>query len=65
MSEAKKPELFADHALMTMRVSHDSGQTWKPERAVFATDDLCPFITAEWPPCKCLRCSKPSRHSDL
>lgn len=60
-SEEKERELFSGRLLMTMRVSHDSGRTWKPERAVFSTDDLRPLITAEWPPCRCQRCVKPCK----
>jgi hypothetical protein len=64
MSQGRKPELFSDRLLMTMRVSHDSGRTWKPERVVFtADDDLGPLVTAEWPPCQCRRCVKPRRPS--
>jgi hypothetical protein len=63
MSEEKEEEreLFSDRPLMTMRVSHDSGRTWKTERAVFGTDDLRPLITAEWPPCRCRHCVKPHK----
>lgn len=49
--------LVSERPLMTTRVSRDSGQTWEPERAVFTTDDLGPLISAEWPPCKCPRCT--------
>lgn len=56
MSIGKGTELFTDSPLMTIRVSQDSGQTWGPERAVFAVDDLPPLSTAEWPPCECQRC---------
>lgn len=60
MSGEKAIELFADRPLMTLRVSHDSGRTWRPERAVYTTDGLRPLITTEWPPCQCRRCSRPS-----
>jgi hypothetical protein len=58
MSRETKPRLFADRPLMTMRISHDSGQTWGPERAVFTTDSLPPPITTKWPPCQCRRCTE-------
>lgn len=57
MSSWKETGLFADRPLMTMRVSHDSGKTWGPERVVFATNGLRPLITTEWPPCQCWRCA--------
>lgn len=58
MSSEQGSGLFADRPLMTMRVSRDAGQTWGPERAIFTTDDLAPFVTMEWPPCKCPRCTR-------
>lgn len=59
----KESTLFTDSPLMTIRVSQDSGKTWGPERAVFATDGLPPLITAEWPPCQCRRCDGRSNGS--
>lgn len=48
--------LFSSSPLMTIRVSRDSGKTWGAERALFATDDLPPLTTTEWPPCLCRHC---------
>lgn len=39
--------------LMTLRVSHDSGRTWGPRRAVRGGD---PLVSSMWPPCECWRC---------
>jgi hypothetical protein len=64
MSNGTNTNLFADVPLMTMRVPHDSGQTWGPERAVFNTDDLAPLVTTEWPPCQCWRCAGRGRGSN-
>ncbi|RZB17142.1 hypothetical protein StrepF001_20390 [Streptomyces sp. F001] len=56
MSGVQESGFLTDRPLMTMRVSRDSGRTWGSERAVFATDDLPPLLTSEWPPCQCPRC---------
>lgn len=61
MSRGKAPSLFIEYPLMTLRVSHDSGQTWQLERSVYATDDLDPLGVAAWPPCTCPRCIKGDR----
>jgi hypothetical protein len=58
MSKAEDSGRLADPSLMTMRVSRDSGQSWEPERAIFATDDLAPLTTVEWPPCRCQGCMR-------
>lgn len=58
MSKGTGSRLFADRPLMVMRVSRDSGQTWGPEQAVAATDDLPPLLTSAWPPCECWRCTE-------
>ncbi|RSS35068.1 hypothetical protein EF902_38890 [Streptomyces sp. WAC05858] len=42
--------------LMSLRVSHDSGQTWSAEVVVISSDPLAPLLTSTWPPCQCLRC---------
>jgi hypothetical protein len=56
-------QLVAERPLMTLRVSHDSGQTWGSEQAVFATDDLPPLMTNAWPPCECWRCTGSGKRS--
>jgi hypothetical protein len=58
MREAEEAGPPADPPLMTMRVSRDSGQSWEPERAILATDDLAALITTEWPPCRCQGCMR-------
>lgn len=58
MSNGQDSGLFTDWPLLTLRVSRDSGQTWESERNVFATDDLPPLMTNQWPPCECWRCTK-------
>lgn len=65
MSQGTSEGVILDQPLMTIRVSYDSGQTWEPERAVFNSDDLPPLVTAEWPPCRCLRCMGRRSSSDL
>jgi len=58
-------DIFADHPLMTMRVSRDSGRFWEPEWAVFGDDvDLAPLATSEWSPCKCPRCAARAKRTD-
>jgi hypothetical protein len=61
MSKETGSNLFADRPLMTIRVSHDSGQTWEPGQAVFTTDGLSPLLTTAWPPCQCRRCTERGR----
>lgn len=63
MNKGQDSRLFSDRPLVTIRVSHDSGQTWELEQAVFATDDLPTLMTAEWPPCQCRRCAGRCRRS--
>ncbi|MEE4594483.1 hypothetical protein V2J94_21790 [Streptomyces sp. DSM 41524] len=43
-------------AMMTMRVSRDSGKTYGPMRVVKTTEPLRPIETSVWPPCRCPRC---------
>jgi hypothetical protein len=58
VSTETNAHFFAEHPLMTLRVSRDSGQTWGSEQAVFAADDLPPLMTNQWPPCQCRRCTE-------
>lgn len=64
MSSRQDSGLFADRPLLTLRVSRDSGRTWEPEQGVFATDDLPPLMTNQWPPCQCRRCTEPGKPSN-
>lgn len=40
-------------ALLTLRVSRDSGRTWASRTVVRSTDTLAPLLTSLWPPCRC------------
>lgn len=49
---------------MTVRVSHDSGQTFGSE-VIYPNSStekpLTPMDSAAWPPCECPRCSSQTR----
>lgn len=51
---AKKPK--QEYALLTVRVSRDSGKTWEPKREVRSGDKPDPLISSAWPLCECARC---------
>lgn len=53
-----------NHVRMTLRVSHDSGQTWGPLTEVRVGDDpVVPDDPGRFPPCVCPRCAKQERNA--
>lgn len=49
-------ELAEPRALMTLRVSHDSGRTFGRTVETTQTDHLPPMASQVWPPCACVTC---------
>ncbi|MFJ6786231.1 hypothetical protein [Streptomyces angustmyceticus] len=53
-----------DDVRMTLRVSHDSGQSWGPLTEVRVGDaPVLPDSPGRFPPCACRRCTQRERNS--
>jgi hypothetical protein len=52
----KKSQKKPEYALLTMRVSRESGKTWQRKREVRSNEKLAPLPVGAWPMCECPQC---------